>query len=101
MKVILASSGSGGHLFPSLSLAKALKERDPEIDILFVGSRKPLERKIVEGHGWNFLSLPAAGLPFGISVNYPVAVLKFFLSLKRALALIREFQPQVVVGFGG
>ncbi|MBI3991096.1 MAG: glycosyltransferase, partial [Candidatus Omnitrophica bacterium] len=100
-RVILASSGSGGHLFPSISLAKALKEKEPSMDILFVGSQKKLERKIVEGHGWKFSGIPASGMPFGFSLNYPVAIFNFFLSVGRALKLLKEFRPNVVVGFGG
>jgi UDP-N-acetylglucosamine--N-acetylmuramyl-(pentapeptide) pyrophosphoryl-undecaprenol N-acetylglucosamine transferase len=100
-KVIISGGGTGGHIFPAISIANALRKIDPEIDILFVGAEGRMEMEKVPAAGYDIVGLPVAGFnrknPFK---NIPVLI-KLFKSLNLARRVIRDFKPDVVVGVGG
>jgi UDP-N-acetylglucosamine--N-acetylmuramyl-(pentapeptide) pyrophosphoryl-undecaprenol N-acetylglucosamine transferase len=100
-KVIISGGGTGGHIFPAISIANALKRLDREIEILFVGAEGRMEMERVPAAGYNIVGLPVAGFnrknPFK---NIPVLI-KLYRSLKLARRIIVDFRPDVVVGVGG
>ena len=105
MKVIISGGGSGGHIFPAIAIANALKARHPEADILFVGAEGKMEMEKVPAAGYRIVGLPIAGLqrkltPSNIvrNLQLPFKMMKSRRMVKRTLA---DFQPDVVVGVGG
>jgi UDP-N-acetylglucosamine--N-acetylmuramyl-(pentapeptide) pyrophosphoryl-undecaprenol N-acetylglucosamine transferase len=100
-KVIISGGGTGGHIFPAISIANALKRLDREIEILFVGAEGRMEMERVPAAGYNIVGLPVAGFnrknPFK---NIPVLI-KLYRSLRLARRIIIDFRPDVVVGVGG
>lgn len=100
-KVIISGGGTGGHIFPAISIANALKRLDREIEILFVGAEGRMEMERVPAAGYNIVGLPVAGFsrknPFK---NIPVLI-KLCRSLRLARRIITDFKPDAVVGVGG
>lgn len=100
-KVIIAGGGTGGHVFPAIAIAKALRRIVQDIDILFVGALGKMEMEKVPAAGFRIIGLPVAGLQRRLTfknVLFPFRILK---SLNMAGRIIRDFQPDVVVGVGG
>ncbi|MFN8240681.1 MAG: undecaprenyldiphospho-muramoylpentapeptide beta-N-acetylglucosaminyltransferase [Bacteroidales bacterium] len=100
-KVIISGGGTGGHIFPAISIANALRRLDKDIEILFVGAEGRMEMDKVPAAGYKIIGLPVAGFnrkqPWK---NIPV-LFKLLRSLLKAIGIIRDFRPDVVVGVGG
>lgn len=101
MRYLISGGGTGGHIYPALSIAAALKEQDPQAELLYVGTTTGRESSIVPQHG-----LPFAVISSGGVVNLGLAQkirggLKAFLGLLEAVGHIRRFRPDVVIGTGG
>ncbi|MBF0481716.1 MAG: undecaprenyldiphospho-muramoylpentapeptide beta-N-acetylglucosaminyltransferase [Desulfovibrionaceae bacterium] len=97
--VILAAGGTGGHIFPALSVAEALREISAATRILFVGGQGP-EGGLAKKAGLEFTALPVAGI-IGRGAAGAVALLQMGAALFTALGVVRAFKPSVVAGFGG
>jgi UDP-N-acetylglucosamine--N-acetylmuramyl-(pentapeptide) pyrophosphoryl-undecaprenol N-acetylglucosamine transferase len=101
MRVIIAAGGTGGHIYPGIAVAKEIMRRDAESKVLFVGTARGLETKIVPAGGFELALINSAGLKnVGLIGKLKgLAVLpKSFLEARR---LVKDFQPDVVVGAGG
>jgi UDP-N-acetylglucosamine--N-acetylmuramyl-(pentapeptide) pyrophosphoryl-undecaprenol N-acetylglucosamine transferase len=102
IRVIISGGGTGGHIFPAISIANALRRLRPDVSILFVGAAGRMEMTRVPEAGYEIKGLPVAGF---IRKKYSPANLvvlwKLFRSILLARKLIREFNPHVVVGVGG
>ena len=100
-KVIISGGGTGGHIFPAISIANALRKIDPSIEILFVGAEGRMEMEKVPDAGYRIIGLPVAGISRkNIFRNFSV-LFKLVKSLRMAKRTIKEFNPDVVVGVGG
>lgn len=100
-KLIISGGGTGGHIFPALSIANELKNRIPEADILFVGALGKMEMERVPAAGFPIVGLPVIGMPRKISLGWFRFGWKLWQSMQKARKLIREFNPEIVVGVGG
>ena len=101
MKVLIAAGGTGGHIYPGIAVANEIMSRDADSEVLFVGTAKGLEKKIVPENGYQLSLIDSAGLKnVGLAGKIKgLAVLpKSFLEARR---IIRQFRPHVVVGAGG
>jgi len=102
MKIILSGGGTGGHIYPAVSVAEALGRRFGEaVEILFVGAEGKMEMERVPALGYRIVGLPVAGLQRKLSLKNIALPFKVIRSLRKARRVIREFGPDVVVGFGG
>ena len=100
-RIIISGGGTGGHIFPALSIANSIKEICPEADILFVGAEGKMEMERVPAAGYRIIGLPVAGLQRSLSVKNLALPAKVVKSVRKAGAIIREFKPDVAVGVGG
>lgn len=100
-KIIISGGGTGGHIFPAISIANALKALDPNVDILFVGATGKMEMEKVPAAGYPIIGLPISGFQRKISFKNVVVVYKLVRSLIKAKKVIKDFNPDVVVGVGG
>lgn len=105
LRIIISGGGSGGHIFPAVAIANAFHQRHPEAEILFVGAEGRMEMEKVPAAGYRIEGLPIAGLQrqltlrnIGKNLLLPFKVIR---SRAKARRIIRQFQPQVVVGVGG
>jgi UDP-N-acetylglucosamine--N-acetylmuramyl-(pentapeptide) pyrophosphoryl-undecaprenol N-acetylglucosamine transferase len=100
-KIIISGGGTGGHIFPAISIANALRRIDPGIDILFIGSEGKMEMDKIPAAGYKIVGLPVAGISRKPTLKNLRVLPKLILSLHRANRIIKEFNPDVVVGVGG
>lgn len=101
-RIIISGGGTGGHIFPAVSIANALKEICPQSEILFVGADNRMEMQRVPQAGYEIKGLPVKGLirPLWNPRNIGI-LLDFIKSKKMVKKIIRDFQPDVAVGVGG
>ena len=101
LRIIISGGGTGGHIFPAISIANAIKEICPDTDILFVGAEGRMEMQRVPAAGYPIKGLPVAGFDRkNLFKNIPVLI-KLFKSQRMAKQIINEFQPHAAVGVGG
>jgi UDP-N-acetylglucosamine--N-acetylmuramyl-(pentapeptide) pyrophosphoryl-undecaprenol N-acetylglucosamine transferase len=101
MKIIISGGGTGGHIFPAISIANALKKINNNTEILFVGAEGRMEMEKVPAAGYNITGLPVAGLQRRLTLKNLSFPFKLFRSLNKAANIIKEFKPDIVVGVGG
>ena len=101
-RIILSGGGTGGHIYPAVAVAEALKRKFGEdVELLFVGAEGKMEMEKVPALGYNIKGLPVAGLQRKLALKNLALPFKVAASVRRAKRIIREFGADVVVGFGG
>jgi UDP-N-acetylglucosamine--N-acetylmuramyl-(pentapeptide) pyrophosphoryl-undecaprenol N-acetylglucosamine transferase len=98
---IISGGGTGGHIYPAIAIADALRKRFPDARILFVGAEGRMEMEKVPEAGYSIVGLPVAGLQrkqWRKNFSLPF---KLWKSLRKAAQVIREFRPDAVIGVGG
>jgi UDP-N-acetylglucosamine--N-acetylmuramyl-(pentapeptide) pyrophosphoryl-undecaprenol N-acetylglucosamine transferase len=101
IRAIISGGGTGGHIFPALSIANKLKELNPETEILFVGAEGRMEMEKVPAAGYKIVGLPVAGLQRRLTLSNFALPFKVIKSVSMAKRLIREFKPDIAIGVGG
>lgn len=105
LRVIISGGGTGGHIFPAISIADKLKEANPGTEILFVGAEGRMEMEKVPAAGYRIIGLPMAGLQRQLTlkniVNDIKVPFKVLSSIRRAGRIIDEFRPDIAIGVGG
>ncbi len=102
LRVIISGGGTGGHIFPAISIANALREICPDVEILFVGAEGRMEMQRVPAAGYKIIGLPVRGLLRPLWKPGNISILMDFLKSKRMVKqTLKEFKPQVAVGVGG
>ena len=101
LKVIVSGGGTGGHIFPAVSIANEIRDRFPEADILFVGALGKMEMERVPAAGYKIVGLPVVGFPRKPSLKMLTFFWKLFKSMQKANKVITEFKPDVAIGVGG
>ncbi|CAJ1186271.1 UDP-N-acetylglucosamine--N-acetylmuramyl-(pentapeptide) pyrophosphoryl-undecaprenol N-acetylglucosamine transferase [Companilactobacillus paralimentarius] len=101
MRIIVSGGGTGGHIYPAMALIKRLKERDLIDDVLYVGTEKGLESKIVKNAGLNFKTIEIQGFKRSLSLDNIKTVQLFLSSIRKSRKIIKEFKPDIVIGTGG
>lgn len=101
IRAIISGGGTGGHIFPALSIAGKLKELNPETEILFVGADGRMEMEKVPAAGYKIVGLPVAGLQRKLTLSNFALPFKVIKSISMAKKVIREFRPDIAIGVGG
>lgn len=101
IRAIISGGGTGGHIFPALSIADKLMELNPETEILFVGADGRMEMEKVPAAGYRIVGLPVAGLQRKLTLSNFALPFKVLKSIRMAKKLIREFKPDIAIGVGG
>lgn len=100
-RIIISGGGTGGHIFPALSIADAIKAKHPDAKILFVGADNRMEMQRVPDAGYEIVGLPIAGFDRKNLLKNIKVLWKIFKSQRMAKKIIKEFAPQAAVGVGG
>jgi UDP-N-acetylglucosamine--N-acetylmuramyl-(pentapeptide) pyrophosphoryl-undecaprenol N-acetylglucosamine transferase len=100
-KFILSGGGTGGHIYPAIAIANELKSRFPDADILFVGAQDKMEMQKVPQAGYPIKGLWIAGLQRRLTFDNALFPIKLLSSLLKSRQIIKQFQPDVVIGTGG
>ena len=101
IKVIMSGGGTGGHIYPAISIADEIKRRNPNAEILFVGAKNRMEMEKVPQAGYKIIGLDIAGIQRSMSLKNLSIPYKLLGSLREAHKIMKEHKPDVVVGTGG
>lgn len=101
LKLIISGGGTGGHIFPALAIADAVKRIEPKADILFVGAKGRMEMERVPAAGYPIEGLWISGFQRKLTVDNLSFPLKVFSSLYRARQIVKSFKPEAAIGVGG
>ncbi|MGN6296393.1 MAG: UDP-N-acetylglucosamine--N-acetylmuramyl-(pentapeptide) pyrophosphoryl-undecaprenol N-acetylglucosamine transferase, partial [Ginsengibacter sp.] len=100
-KIIIAGGGTGGHIFPALAIANALRQIDPAIKILFVGAKGKMEMEKIPAAGYEIVGLDIAGYNRSSLIKNISLPLKLITSFLQVRKILKSFKPDAVVGVGG
>ncbi len=101
MKVIITGGGTGGHIYPALSIARRIKDTHNDAEILYVGTENGLEAKLVPKEGFKFKSIRVKGFSRKLSMDTLYSIKELMLGMNDARKVLNEFAPDVVIGTGG
>ena len=101
MKVLISGGGTGGHIFPAIAIADAIKKKDPEADILFLGAKGKIEMEKVPQAGYPIKGLWISGFHRQLTLRNLIFPIKLMSSLVKSWSIIQRFKPDAVVGVGG
>ena len=100
-RILISGGGTGGHIYPALAIANAWMDKHPDSEILFVGAQGKMEMQKVPEAGYSIKGLPVAGLQRKLTLANLSFPIKLWRSLRMASKIVKDFQPQLVVGVGG
>jgi UDP-N-acetylglucosamine--N-acetylmuramyl-(pentapeptide) pyrophosphoryl-undecaprenol N-acetylglucosamine transferase len=101
LHIIISGGGTGGHIFPAIAIADAIKKRVPNAQILFVGANGKMEMEKVPAAGYQIEGIPVRGLQRKLTLSNLIFPFRLLMSLVKARSIIRRFKPDVAVGVGG
>lgn len=101
LRIIVSGGGTGGHIFPAISIANAIKEQYPNARVLFVGALGRMEMQRVPAAGYKIIGLPVAGFDRKHLLKNISVLIKLFRSQRMARKIIKDFKPHAAVGVGG
>ena len=105
-RILISGGGTGGHIYPAISIAEKLIEANKDFDILFVGARNKMEMKIIPKYGYKILGLWISGLNrnflnLNSIINNVLLPFKILISIFQSILIIHTFKPNIVIGTGG
>ena len=100
MKIIVTAGGTGGHIYPALSIIEKFKKEEKNLEVLYIGTHNRMEKDIVPNRGIKYEALEIYGLTKNIKKDIEDIIL-IRKSYKKCLKIMKEFKPDVVIGFGG
>ena len=101
MRVIIAAAGTGGHINPGIAIANKIKEKEPNSEIIFIGTTRGLENDLVPRAGYGLKTIEAYGLSKEISIANLKKIYATLSATGKARKIIQEFKPDIIVGAGG
>lgn len=101
MRVMVSGGGTGGHIYPAITIIERLRALDPSVEILYVGTKKGLESDIIPKENIPFATIEVAGFQRKLTLKNLVTVGRAAAGVWQALSLVRKFRPDVVIGTGG
>ncbi len=100
MRILIATGGTGGHIYPAISLAEAIKDLNENAEMLFIGTSDHMEATMIPNAGFSFKSIKASGLKGNMFMQV-AAAFKLYSAVSECTMIIKEFKPDIVIGFGG
>ena len=101
MKIIIAAGGTGGHLFPGIALAQAFTAKDSNNQLLFMGTRREMDKKTIAPYGFTFVAIDATSIKGKNVVAMFLSSLYTLKSIVQSMRMIYSFSPDLVIGMGG
>ena len=100
-KIIISGGGTGGHIFPAVSIANEIRYRFPDSEILFIGAEDRMEMERVPAAGYKIIGLPVSGFNRSNIIKNFGVIIRLIKSLRMAKKIIRDFKPDIAIGVGG
>jgi UDP-N-acetylglucosamine--N-acetylmuramyl-(pentapeptide) pyrophosphoryl-undecaprenol N-acetylglucosamine transferase len=101
MKIIISGGGTGGHIYPAIAIAQEIKDRLPQVQILYVGTREGMESKIVPRAGLDFKTIDITGINRSSLIKATKSLTKMPRSFFQGWEVVRNYRPDIVIGTGG
>ena len=101
MRVIISAGGTGGHIYPALAIANKIKEKDKGAEILYIGTTTRMEKDIVPKAGFDYVGINVEGLKRSLSLKNIKSLILFVSAYKKSKKIIKNFNPDIVIGVGG
>lgn len=101
MKVVISAGGTGGHIYPALAIINKIKEEEPNSEILYIGTTNRMEKDLIPSLGYRYEGLEVTGFKRKLSLDNIKTVTNFIGSIKKAKIIIKDFNPDIVIGCGG
>lgn len=101
MRVIISAGGTGGHIYPALAILNKIKEEEPNSEFLYIGTNDRMEKDLVPSLGYRYEGLEVTGFKRKLSLDNIKTVTNFARAIKKAKIIIKDFNPDVVIGCGG
>ena len=101
MRVIISAGGTGGHIYPALAIINKIKEKEPDSEILYIGTTDRMEKDLIPSLGYKYEALEVKGLKRKITLENIKTVTCFITAIKKAKIIIKDFDPDIVIGCGG
>ncbi len=101
MRVIIAAAGTGGHINPGLAIANKIKQEEPDSKIIFIGTKRGLERDLVPRNGYELKTIESYGISRSLTIKNIKRLIKTILSVGEAKKIIKAFKPNIIIGTGG
>ncbi len=101
MRILLAGGGTGGHVFPALTIAQEIKGKHPDAEFLFIGTERGVESKVIPGAGFPLKTIATIGIPRDISGRILVFPFALLWSIWESFTIEAGFMPDIVIGTGG
>ncbi len=101
MRIIISGGGTGGHIYPALAIAQEFQQAVPGAEIIFIGTEKGLENKILANYDYQFYHIEVSGFSRKLSKETLASARKAFKGLRQAVTLVKKIKPDLVIGTGG
>ena len=101
MRVVISAGGTGGHIYPAIAIINKIKEHEPNSDFLYIGTTNRMEKDIIPQMGIKYVGIEMGGLKRKLTWDNFKILKKFFDARKKCLQIIKEFDPDIVIGVGG
>ncbi len=101
MRVIVAAAGTGGHINPGIAIANKIKKEEPNSEIIFIGTKRGLEKDLVPRSGFELKTIESYGISRSLTIKNIKRFVKTVMSIGEAKKIIKEFKPDIIVGTGG
>ena len=101
MRVIVSAGGTGGHIYPALAIINKIKEEEPDSEFLYIGTTNRMEKDLIPSLGYKYEALEVTGFKRKLTLDNFKTVTNFLGAIKKAKKIIKEFDPDIVIGCGG
>ena len=101
MRVIISAGGTGGHIYPAIAIINEIKEKEPQSEILYIGTSDRMEKDLIPELGIEYKEIEISGLKRKITLDNIKVLCKFLKARERCKKIIKEFDPDIVIGTGG
>ena len=101
MRVVISAGGTGGHIYPALAIINKIKEEEPNSEFLYIGTTNRMEKDLIPSLGYRYEGLEVTGFKRKLSLDNVKTVTNFITAIKKAKIIIKDFNPDIVIGCGG
>ena len=101
MRVIISAGGTGGHIYPALAIINKIKEKEPNSEFLYIGTTNRMEKDLIPSLGYAYEGLDVTGFKRKLTLDNVKTIANFLGAIKKAKAIIKDFNPDIVIGCGG
>ena len=101
MRIIISAGGTGGHIYPALSIVNKIKEKDKNAEILYIGTTNRMEKDIIPSYNIDYIGLRVTGFKRKLSFDNFKTLYYFINAVKEVKKIIKQFKPDIVIGVGG